>query len=295
MVRLFWAKCNNFGDELSPYIISELSGEKVIYRRNFTLKKFISDIKRFVKAICVEHLFEKHRLQYSIRKKIILGIGSIINESTMQCTVWGAGIISKNTIIKGGTFKAVRGEKTQQRLAELGFIPPLTIGDPALLLPIIYTPIANEEPKLLGIIPHVSEYKEIRSLFINIPFMKIIDLRENDLEKIIDEINSCDNIISTSLHGLIVAHAYNIPAIYFENRKLNGDGIKFKDYFSSVDIIPYAPFHINSLPTSEKEVIKFFKEKNKYARINNDLKVIQTKLLKSAPFNIKKKYLITNE
>lgn len=46
---------------------------------------------------------------------------------------------------------------------------------------------------------------------------------------------SCKKILSSSLHGLIVSDAYNIPnrMIKFSN-KINGDGTNFTDYFLSV-------------------------------------------------------------
>jgi pyruvyltransferase len=53
---------------------------------------------------------------------------------------------------------------------------------------------------------------------------------------VIDDIASCDAIASSSLHGVITANAYGIPAAWLEfSSKIGGDGMKYIDYFQSVD------------------------------------------------------------
>jgi hypothetical protein len=65
------------------------------------------------------------------------------------------------------------------------------------------------------------------------------------IEAFIDEVNRCEYILSTSLHGLIVCHAYGIPAAWCEvpdgEAKLPGDGTKFHDHMLSVGLEPEAP------------------------------------------------------
>ena len=57
---------------------------------------------------------------------------------------------------------------------------------------------------------------------------------ENGIKDVLDEINSCKFIFSSSLHGIILSDAYNIPVIKFKHNKLAGDDIKFIDYFDSI-------------------------------------------------------------
>ena len=64
------------------------------------------------------------------------------------------------------------------------------------------------------------------------------------IEKIITEISSCEITFSSSLHGVIVSHAYQVPSLWIKSNissevKLAGDDIKFADYFSSVELPEY--------------------------------------------------------
>jgi len=65
--------------------------------------------------------------------------------------------------------------------------------------------------------------------------IKVINLINKDIELVINDILSCEKTISSSLHGLIVSDAYNIPNKWVKfNDKLCGDDTKFYDYFKSV-------------------------------------------------------------
>jgi hypothetical protein len=147
--------------------------------------------------------------------------------------VWGAGFISSTTKAlwpQSLVFHAVRGELTKARVAPESFV---ALGDPALLLPLIWpkkvTPTAE-----VTIIPHFITYQNFVAQYgAGLPkHWRILNLL-GDPKAITDGISSSDYIVSSSLHGLILADAYDIPSRWMEpHGELKGDGFKFIDYFS---------------------------------------------------------------
>lgn len=199
----------NFGDYLNTYLVEKITGKKPIL------------------------FFPNSKLSFFIKHSIM--IGSVINKSSATTYVWGSGIIKKNEKIKGGKFLAVRGPRTAKRLEELGFKAPKVYGDPAILSPLIYQNTESAKYEI-GIIPHFFNYKTINEFDYDKQQILVIDLLSDDVEFVLSQMLSCKKIISTSLHGLILAHAYQIPAVWWKYSELNGDDVKFYDYLESVDI-----------------------------------------------------------
>ena len=86
------------------------------------------------------------------------------------------------------------------------------------------------------------------------PDVRVIDIRRvgpAEIEAFIDEMLSCEALLSTSLHGVIVAHAYGIPVRWCvatdAARQIHGDGTKFEDYFQSVGRAAPEPLDISGL------------------------------------------------
>lgn len=63
----------------------------------------------------------------------------------------------------------------------------------------------------------------------------VIEVQDSAIN-VIDKINKCDTVVSSSLHGLIVADALGKPNAWIElSNNVIGSGFKFRDYNSSVD------------------------------------------------------------
>ena len=290
MIRLYWYR-NNFGDELSPYIIEKLSGERVFYRKPFSIRNYLLDGLRFIKKLIFKRKVDISLLMYSPFYKVIISIGSILEESTANTIVWGAGLGSRQINVQGGDFLAVRGPISQQRLAELKLYVPSAIGDPAILLPIIYPKKSHPLGTIskVGIIPHISDYNDIyeRVKRVKNNDICLINLSNTNIEKTIDDIASCDCILSSSLHGLIVSHAYNIRAVHFRKNKLSGDGIKFIDYYYSVNIPNYSPIDFLDIDFGDSNKIRTLIEKLEPCSLPKiDLWKMQKSLIEAAPFNV---------
>lgn len=296
-IPLFWYKptnYKNFGDDLGPYIIAKLSGRKIKYvplagRKTSVIRFFVTSFYLFLRGkISFGDTLASFRSWYV--KGYLLTVGSILqfnfNKSSL---IWGSGIIERTTIVNSGTFLAVRGEKTRKRLMDLGYEVPEVYGDPALLLPVIYSPKPIKKYRV-GIIPHVSHLSYVQENITD-PNIKIISLNTNDINSVIDEINSCELILSSSLHGIIVPHAYNIPCLWVDFPiKLSGDGVKYEDYFSSVKIKNYQPFNIEK-KHSLNSIELLFNNNEDLSLPNIELSKLQEGLLNAAPFLILDKYL----
>jgi pyruvyltransferase len=264
-IKAYWyeeREIKNFGDMLNSFLIKKITNKQP---------------KRVDKNYWGKH--------YMI-------CGSIIKNINSNTVVWGAGIKFKNEKIKKPkkTF-SVRGPITRKRFLELGYDCPKNYGDPSLLLPIFYKTKINKIYKF-GIIPHYVDYLKINKITEKDKNILIINLLD-DVEEVIKKINQCENIISSSLHGLIVPHAYGIPAIWVEfSNNLSGDGVKFYDYFYSVNTNPYSPINLKNIKfLNYKEIQKIFEKNKKIINLPKKRKIeqIQNNLIKSCPLKIKNK------
>lgn len=306
-MNLYWYKHKggngNFGDELNPYIVKILSGIQPDYiditklppNKKITIKVIISYL---LKGRLSTAFQKEHRVALS-NQNVIVAIGSVISwYNNPNIIVWGAGMIQNNAKIHPADFRAVRGRYTLNRLNELGYNTAQTVlGDPALLLPVIFPLQESKKKYKIGIIPHYIHYAEIKKQAINEEVL-VINLLD-PIEKILKEIMSCELTLSSSLHGVIVSHAYGIPSLWtdFENldlENLAGDGIKFADYFSSVSLPGYQSISIAfPLELQALEDLKL-KHMDKILPNAKDIHNIQNDLLKSAPFKVKDAYFLKN-
>lgn len=271
----------NFGDQLSPYIVSKLSGRQVRYIKPYI--NFNGIIITILSSIFNRDfsLLKQIRLPY---QKTIVGIGSILSYSGPRSLVWGSGFMNESDKFNGGKILLVRGVLTREKLLRDGFCCPEKYGDPALILPLLYNPTVQKKHQI-GIIPHWTETSYFRDNYSN--KYHVIDLNTDEIEKTIDDILSCSCILSSSLHGIIVSHAYGIPALWIKKGYIHTDGFKFADYFSSVSINMYSGFsNIDEILRSELSVDKLFKEYHSLCLPNTDLRSIQNNIIETAPFKI---------
>jgi hypothetical protein len=223
---------SNFGDTSVPYMLGKLE---------------------------IPYIFSHH----TVEKKILM-TGSILGVGSRKDTiVWGSGVIQDN--IKPLTnchYRAVRGPRTLEKVKNVGVdVSNIVLGDPAMLLPKIYQP-SQEKKYKLGIIPHMVDYDYVRKHVMNnpdkFPNTVVIDANTNtkQIENFINIVNQCEKIVATSLHGIICAHAYGIPAKWMKvSEKLAGDDIKFQDHFESVGL--YNQTSIGLLDNENIEIDSF--------------------------------------
>lgn len=293
---IFWKnKILNYGDLLSPYIVRELSGEQIVQKNYFVgnLNSHIYNLWR-----CLRHGdFRLHDRYLFPFEKNLVGIGSILYTGNSRSMIWGSGFMSDCEKCGGGNVYAVRGKYSLEMLKQqqkdglhITFHEPVVLGDPALLLPWLI-PASTDKLHKVGIIPHFSEYDYFSEQYGD--RYHIINLQSDDIEGVTNEITSCQYVLSSSLHGIIVAHAYGIPALWIEHTGLESytKGFKFRDYFSVVGIDNYEPLKdLEQILASADCISEKFSNMAHNALPTVDLDNLRRELLRVAPFHVFEKY-----
>ncbi len=203
----------NWGDDINVWFIEMVSGKMVVPAEML--------------------FFPKKRKKYCV-------IGTVIpwciNSKTV---VWGSGYGLANEELKHKPSKvlAVRGPLTRDWLLSQGVDCPPVFGDPALLLPRYYQPKSISKNRV-GLILHHRDWDVLDKEAISIMESGaiLINLTQYDCwTDIIDQICSCDIVLSSSLHGMIVADAYGVPNVFVEFAFHHSSYFKYYDYFLSVN------------------------------------------------------------
>ena len=218
IVRLYhWRGCggceSNYGDALSPLIVSRVTGREVAYAH----------------PLYADMLGIGSILEHAVR----LWVRPLIGRIT-PLLVWGTGTLTPARVHSGFmNFLAVRGPQTRDLLA---LDKNIALGDPGLLAPMLLE--TEPCPRFsLGIIPHWKERncEELHELASRLPHCRIIDPTNPDVLSTTKLIASCETILSSSLHGLIVADSFGIPNARFRCLKVRDtNNWKYLDYFASV-------------------------------------------------------------
>jgi pyruvyltransferase len=238
-MRVFRANYYNVGDSLPGPIVSHFLNIKV-------------------KEVGKRH---KHKLMV---------IGSEMQAAKPGDVVWGQGIRRlKHYELKGVKVLAVRGKLVEQYIS--GVKIPKVYGDPGLLMPLMYQPEVEKRYKL-GIIPHWSE----RYVHPDIGHLIPVTLRWEDF---VQEILSCERIISSSLHGIVLSEAYGIPTEWACWGNTSKWLIKYQDYLTGTDREIQDPGElppITNLKEIQLRLIKSLYEYYKKSFRKNRLNILST-------------------
>ena len=158
----------------------------------------------------------------------VVVVGSIATMLPRQYTgaVLGIGKAREAPIdLSRADVRALRGPLT---LRGSGVTHPVALGDPGLLVSLLYP--ERDITSDIGVVPHWQD----GHLAGQYPGALVIDVRR-PVEQVIAEIASCERIVASSLHGLIIADAYGIPRRWswfprVQGATENGGAFKFSDY-----------------------------------------------------------------
>ncbi len=85
---------------------------------------------------------------------------------------------------------------------------------------------------MVAIVPHFATFRTFVEIYGSaLPkHWRIVDLLDKP-ENVTKQIAGAEVVVSSSLHGLIVADAYDVPAIRMSgDNRIKGDGFKYNDY-----------------------------------------------------------------
>lgn len=172
----------------------------------------------------------------SRKRARLYGVGSIIDASLPDFDgyFWRTGkyIASDTSTRPNATFLAVRGALTRDLL---GLAPDTPLGDPGILISKHVAPLPKHGK--IAVVPHFTHRGSgsVERLLTRLGSSgELIDVQRPTVQ-VVRDISRCSAVISTSLHGLITADAYGIPALWsMEEPMLTGGDFKFRDYESVV-------------------------------------------------------------
>ena len=203
----WWREVPNFGDGLAPFLLERFAGIKV--RWDTISHSSIASVGSILEHI--PPLWDGH----------ILGSGKLMEFSRLHLHT------------KTAKIWAIRGP-----LSARGIPGTFALGDPGLLADELVGP--QEKVWDLGIIPHWQD----TTLALNprrwcpVPHTYTIIDPSGDPLEVVRNIGRCRKVVTSSLHGMIVADAFRIPhrvEICAAMEKDGGD-FKFRDYASSIQL-----------------------------------------------------------
>ncbi len=261
-LRYYWYPTENVGDLITPYFLQKVCGIndlepyritehgiKRIERHGLSRREKLRQLPGRVMTASTNRL---NRLKSKIglntkpnnsiviperRAKYSVSTGSVIRLCQDRAMVFGSGIRDKHQRTHQSSVRFVRGPLTRQRFLDNNFPCAPIYGDPGLLLPRFYKPKKAQKMYAIGLIPHFTEYEDVVNQYKNDTSVLVINMASGDLEGVIDQINTCAMTISSSLHGLVLSHAYGVPTRQIEySDRINGDGTKFLDYYRGIGL-----------------------------------------------------------
>lgn len=196
--------------------------------------KKLQNIGDYLATVIYKYMLDYYHLDKDKKVKKtthLYTVGSIILLGHQDAVIWGSGILMrepeglrwKRNRYRKLDIRCVRGPLTKQRLKENGYnVENVKFGDPAILMPLFYKPKEGVKREYSVILHKSSKYKTANE----IPVMT------ENWKKTIDQIYNSKLVISSSLHGIILAESYGIPAILLDTVEFD-DLFKYEDYYLS--------------------------------------------------------------
>lgn len=245
--RLYWWRPKrdwiNLGDEISPHVLAHVTWRSIIHAPD-----------HLCDGIAIGSVFNPRRARAKKRATPLF--------------VWGSGTLAPSPC----EFKhlsvimaALRGPRTHGQIIGC---PELPFGDPGLFVreiwpkqplsgpapgsPSVAAPAVPPAPGTaaarraaapakpavggrIGLIPHHGQLRspQIAGLAAALEGAELLDFTAPDIAATLGALSRCRLIVSSSLHGLILADSYGIPSLFW-NEGGAANEWKYRDYFEGV-------------------------------------------------------------
>ena len=305
----------NWGDDLNYYFLRQLTGRPVVMYHNFKFAKWLH-LKNY---LCIGTLLDA--VNYANAQTVVWGSGVSGQERTfvhpnnilavrgpktkefcdrygVDCPeVYGDPALLLPLVynprerfkVQGSRFKVPSGhEKCNFPLEREKEVNELTRAKHNYTHESAVSPLAHKYA--LGIIPHVVDQQHPVIQVIKEKYadeILVIDLAHYEKwTDVIDQISSCERILSSSLHGLIVSDAYQIPNCWIElTGRISGGHFKYYDYASSVERSFEKPIKVESF-ADVRDMLDHIDDVFSKAEAEI-IKALQQGLIRVTPFQIK--------
>lgn len=222
MTRFYYSTHHrNFGDALNPFLLER------ILQIPFEHSAFQN-----ASMVGVGSLLQKCIApRYAFFRRLA---GHFKPEMRVMSTGFIRAVPAGQILIRKLDVRAVRGHETRQIIEKLTGAPcTAAVGDGGLLYPLLLDKLPAKK-YAVGIIPHYRDQQlpAVRELADRFKNAVIINVLDEPLE-VLKTIAGCERVLSSSLHGLIVADAMGIPNRHVMfSANVTGSDFKFRDYAS---------------------------------------------------------------
>ena len=219
-ISLYWWKgVPNFGDAISATVVAHVSGRSVAHAGPGRAE--------LIAIGSLMHVVRKNYADGRSHRPILWGTGQL-------------GHVNRD-FLRHVDIALLRGPLSASLL---GFEHD-HFGDPGLLVADALG-ARLERGDHVGIVPHhtLQNDPELHALVAREPRLRLIDVA-GDAAEVCRQIGSCAHVVSSSLHGLIVADAYGVPSTWLD--PVGQNRFKYHDYAASVGRPLRLPFTLEDI------------------------------------------------
>ena len=204
-------------------IVGGLLGKAIPIRRP------VDNFGDLLGPLIVAELVRREGLAEPERSRRLVSVGSIMRMAKDGDTVWGTGVNGKTMAdplpARQLDVRAVRGPLTRDYLAGNGIQAPAVFGDPGLLVGHLWPRETLAKPKAAAghvVVPNLHDLPSTRGR------KDVIDPTDAVWD-VLARIASAELVVGSSLHGVIVAESFGIPARLV--RSSTEPRFKYEDYY----------------------------------------------------------------